>query len=120
MKFVKRFMKTAIQKTHEKSPVFLAIMLEVDFPTKPPIWRWGMLEWCYVMMKGVDVCTFPIASSRPRVEAKPWLGGNQEEKILYWAILVKISPRARTMRPKIMNLYERTVVAEATKMEPMV
>jgi hypothetical protein len=37
MKFVKRFMKTAVQNTQEKSPVFLAMMFAVDLPTKPPI-----------------------------------------------------------------------------------
>lgn len=37
MTFVKRFMKKAVQKTQEKSPVLLAMIFAVDLPTKPPI-----------------------------------------------------------------------------------
>lgn len=60
---MKTFMNTETQKTQAKLPVFLAIILAEDFPTKPPI--------------------FLMPSSIPKVEAKPLLGENQELKTLY-------------------------------------
>lgn len=72
----------------------------VDLPTNPPI--------------------FPTANSKPNVDANPLLGGNHDENILYWAICVAISPNARIILPPIIKLNERTVVAAATRIEPMV
>lgn len=75
-----------IVATGEKST--FAIMFADDFPTNPPI--------------------FPMPSSRARVDAKPLFGGNHEEKILYCATLVAISPRARMTLPPTINLKDRT------------
>lgn len=95
----------------------LAITLAVDFPTNPPIYgrlATGRIRSC----RGHP--TLPMANSKPRVDAKPLLGANQEENILYWAICVAMSPRARITLPPIIKLNERTVVAAATNIDPSV
>src|SRR5438477_635048 len=74
IKLVNRFMNTAVQYTQLKFPVFLAITLAVAFPTKDPI--------------------LPMPSSKPKVEAKPLEGANQELKTLYCATWVAMSPKA--------------------------
>lgn len=61
-----------------------------------------------------------MASSSPSVEAKPLLGGNHDENILYCATCVAISPSARITLPPTMKLNDRTVVAAATRMDPIV
>ena len=92
-------MKTATQYTQLKSPVFFAMTFAVALPTKDPI--------------------LPIPSSKPRVDAKPLDGANQELNTLYCATCVAMSPNAWTIDPNIMNLYDRTVVAAAIKIAPI-
>lgn len=85
---------------HDHMQLTVAMMFAVDLPINPP--------------------TLPIANSNARVDAKPLLGANQEENILYCAICVAISPKARIILPPIMNLNDRTVAAAATSIDPMV